>query len=160
VGSTVFETVALLETLSPTIIATRADEDWGTALQLSHPSGADYEFLVYLYPDGEPQIGARLVSSPTTSFWSQLFETPDFSSPAEQLRSFHTSLTALLTHATRITYRRGLLLSTFLCEAESQAGWQRVGGTAGFFRFGNFRLPRISGCELVWKSPPPVPPAA
>jgi hypothetical protein len=149
--SAVTATVSLLQSLSPTIIRERTDLDWGTTLELRRPDGADYLFLVYVYNEGETQLAARLVEAREVSFWSQLFEAPDFSSRAQQMDAFRSQLQILLRHPTRITYRTRLLVCSFTCEAHVVGGWKRVGGSAGYFRFGGFRLPR--GSQAVWQSP-------
>src|SRR5690348_7509533 len=133
--STVDETVRLLTTLSPTIIARRTDSHWGTTLQLSYPAGADYEFHVHVCDDGEPQVTAELISTPELAFWSQGFEIYDCSTRAEQLQSFRSLLEVVLMHPTRITYRRRLLVCSFSCEAYRGGTWQRVGYSAAYLRF-------------------------
>lgn len=102
-----------------------------SVLHLEAPRGADYEFSVWVYDDGEPQIAARLMAgTEDQSFWDRHFELPDYSSNESRNTAFLEILERVTTCRTRITQTKGWLLWGFCCYAEVAGEWLSVGGQA------------------------------
>jgi len=117
-------------------------QDSFCAIHLPQARDADYRFIIHVYEDGEPQIGAVLVDGyPEAYFWYWPFEEPDFDSPDRRRSEFLSAVRRLLTSRSRIRQKRGWLTTEFRCEVKSGEGWSRAG-------------PSLSGLKWGCKPPP------
>lgn len=114
--------------------------------------GAEYRFLVYVYPDGEPQISAERLSSPAAYFWYYSFELADFASHREQADTFLSELGRLLSSASRIVETQGWLFRSYECLLEQAGSWSRFGPHLALL------APRLRRRRRVFRSPPVAAP--
>ena len=143
-------TRALIAEVAPQISpAVRRDQE-GAFLDLPAPSNADYRFSLYT---GEPQIHATLLPpNENCWFWYWPFEEQDYRTLEDQEAHFLRCARLLLTCPTRITQRRRLLETQFLCEVDARSNPVPIGGAYGALLW--FRVPKIQGRCHVWRSPP------
>jgi hypothetical protein len=123
--------------------------------QLSLPSapGAQYNFEIHVYTDGEPQICARLLNDDANRyFWYHPFEVPDFGSVEERDKGFFEALELLVTRPSRIRQSKGLFLCRFVCEVLDSEQWRRVGPSMSALTLTNFRFP--PGRNRTYTAPP------
>jgi hypothetical protein len=123
--------------------------------ELSLPSapGAQYNFEIHVYADGDPQICARLLNDDANRyFWYHPFEVPAFGSVDERDKGFFEALQLLVTKPSRIRQSKGLFLCRFVCEVLDHGQWQRVGPCMSALTFSNFKLP--AGRNRTYTSPP------
>jgi hypothetical protein len=153
------KTLGLLRFLLPDfnpVIQPAGAEGYGAhigKLDLPPAHGADYFFRLWLYPDGERQISARLVedSREATYFWYRPFELAEFRGSTEDLISvFREKLEALLTHETRIIQRKGWLSWHFRCEYRASGNWKCLYRHSALR--GGFKPPQIRGRRRIYSS--------
>ena len=131
--------------------------DLGTDLRelcFPHRSGNDYWYHAmfgsilrlgaYLAPYGEEQ----------PSFWYMPFEADDYATDLERVAHFRDVAFDVLRHRTRITLVRGLLFSTFRCEAYRDGAWKRIYNN-GYLRLTFRDLPWIAGRRHVYNADVP-----
>ena len=113
--------IELVQAGAPAFEPTVSRETAWDRIDLPYPSGADYRFQVWVYPDSEPQITAHLVDAPEQDFWSYSFELADFDSPQHQAEFFLQEFKRLLRAATSIEDRQGFVWRSFLGFLEGTA---------------------------------------
>lgn len=133
-----------------------------TRLALPAAEGAEFQFNLYVYDDGEPQISTKPmpglasgISVDELAFWSLPFEEPDYDNHAERLAAFLAALEMLLTRPVRITQRRGWFWYRFSCDYQLGDRWIPVPGCQ-YFRHSNFKFldDRRRERERTFLSPP------
>ena len=112
--------------------------------------GSVLQLGAWIAPYGEPQ----------PSFWYMPFDLDAYATDLERLTHFREAAFDVLLHRTRITQVRGLLFSTFLCEACQDGTWKRVYRN-GYLRLTIRDVPRIAGRRHTYSagellSPAPV----
>jgi hypothetical protein len=123
-------------------------------LELPPAHGADYFFCLWFYPDGERQIGAKLVevSDDARYFWYRPFELAEFRDSNEDLVNvFCEQLDALITHETRIIQRKGWLFWHFRCDYRASGNWKCLYRHSALR--GGFKPAPIKGRKRVYGSP-------
>jgi hypothetical protein len=122
-------------------------------LDLPPAHGADYFFRLWFSPDGERQIGAKLVedSDDASYFWYRPFELAEFRDSNEDLvNTFCEKLEALITHETRIIQRKGWLCWHFRCDYRASENWKCLYRHSALR--GGFKPPQIRGRRRVYSS--------
>jgi hypothetical protein len=117
---------------------------------------SDYGYWIYIYDDGEPQIGAALQEADIgdwKNFWYRPFESCDYPDADARNLDFKEVLSNILKNDTRITYTKKLLFNYFRLEYRSTNGWNGI-STCGilrpFTRKQKMELPQIEGKEKVY----------
>jgi hypothetical protein len=145
------ETIEQLKEFAEKIVEPSDDISYYRVI-FSAASNADYYFVAYIYDDGEPQITAkRLGADEDELFWCYPFESPDYKSTAVQHQAFIDKVLLLLRHATRIVQYKGLLFGGFTCEYFQDEEWLPL-YSYSYFRFSNFRPPKLNGKEMIYTS--------
>jgi hypothetical protein len=149
----VHRTDRLLQQIAPSLRVSLGEKSWGTTFTLERPERADYTFALHIVDGGEPQLCALPTGfDERTQFWYWPFERADYTSPEEQFRHFEECIRMVLHYPTRITQRKGWLLISFICEAQTAKSWRQIGGNYGCFRL-FFRGPQIADHQHVYLSP-------
>ncbi|MGJ8671219.1 MAG: hypothetical protein ACSHXK_17170 [Oceanococcus sp.] len=104
---------------------------------------SDYEFQLFVYSDGEPQISARLLADPDAYFWYLPFELEQYGCPEAAQKEFQRIARKILSSETCVLQSNGLISHTFDLFILENRERKLVGSTL-VLRFG-VRTPPIEG---------------
>ncbi len=81
------------------------------------------------------------------------FEDAGVKSSSERDVALLATLKMIVPHETRIVQNVGFLFHSFRCEFKTNDAWSKV-YSMEYFRFGNFRIPRVAGRKHIYHSSP------
>jgi hypothetical protein len=158
IHETATHTISLILTLDPDLDVRLEQQQTFCAIHLSAARHAAYRFILYVYDDGESQVGVTLVDGdPEAYFWYWPFEESDYGSQSEREQAFLKAVRELLTSRTRIRRKRGLLNTHFRCEVLRASGWSRVGPFMAGLRWGT-KPPPTESRAVYYESPALIEP--
>ncbi len=154
----VADTVGWLESIDGSLAPTVDEGDASVFLDLPRPPGADYFFRLII-SGYEYTLAAVPADEPEAEmFWHQSFESLGAESLKAVEPTFRDFVLHIISHDSRITQRRGLLLYGFTCEIRRGDAWKRVGGRILALRR-RFRAPRMQERTREYRAPALIPAA-